>query len=88
MSGQIRSGDVVMIVKPTLCCGQSTVVGMMFLVGEVGEWPGSCCHCACELEGVVRATGLGSHAIEISRLVRVDPKGVRKNMASVEESTG
>lgn len=42
MNNEIRPGDLVMVVRPTTCCGSMKSIGTVFEVAEIGNY---FCHC-------------------------------------------
>lgn len=45
MTDQINPGDLVMVVKPTPCCGHSSGLGRVFRVSEVSRDLSRCTRC-------------------------------------------
>lgn len=82
----IKPGDLVMVVKPTPCCGNTRAIGMTFTVSLVADpFDGVCLHC---LQGdtapCVRAVGMYGW-IERSRLKRIDPLPAEDDIEHREE---
>lgn len=48
MSEPIKVGDLVVVVKPTPCCGSTGAMGEFFRVGEIVVCEGSCNDCGVE----------------------------------------
>ena len=45
MSEPIKPGDLVQVVRPTLCCGRTDLLGLTFVAGEFCGIPGKCGWC-------------------------------------------
>lgn len=74
----IRPGDLVMVVRPTLCCGSTRRIGHTFAVLYVdGNTLGECRTCGKwyrSVDAVYRVDDRGnSWAEPLSRLIRIDP---------------
>ena len=89
MSEQIKVGDLVMVVRPYVCCGKSST--NMGEVGKVVAILNILCRCpACHFFGKEQlakldiSTGLGT---EISRLKRLDPDALKDDVPTREELT-
>lgn len=67
----IKAGDLVMVVKPTPCCGSLIGVGAAFRVTRVVLDYGLCTVCGSRGKHVVAYEGsIGALAV---RLIRIDP---------------
>lgn len=42
---EIKKGDLVMVVKPSECCGSDESIGVMFVVSEVKTTKSRCIYC-------------------------------------------
>ena len=69
----IRPGDLVMVVKPTVCCGNSSAVGKIFTVREISEGVGICVWCLRKANKKQAPTGSGNTAYILSRLKKLNP---------------
>lgn len=48
----IKAGDLVMVTKPTVCCGVTKQLGLVFRVGKIeGPCNSWCIHCGREYFG-------------------------------------
>ncbi len=47
MPDQIKPGDLVMIIKPTPCCGHAPRLGYIFTVAEISSGLCHCLNCHC-----------------------------------------
>ena len=45
MSEPIKVGDLVAVVKPSVCCGNTNRVGYVFAVRKIDPAPGWCLYC-------------------------------------------
>lgn len=74
MSGDIKRGDLVMVVKAAPCCGASDSVGRVFTVADIVDEVGECNEC-----GLVSASKLAvisyaeRKAQDVYRLTKIDP---------------
>lgn len=68
----IKPGDLVMVVKPSPCCGNVSVVGRIFSVKSIISAYSYCIYCLeSESDNPVADVGVG--AISLSRLKKIDP---------------
>lgn len=75
MSGQIKVGDLVILVKPTPC-GCSNGVGKIFKVTGMETGGSLCLHCKKDLPAIVdRALLDGRFTAQLERLKRIPPLG-------------
>jgi len=72
MNKQISVGDLVMVVKPSLCCGNNEYNGVIFLVAEISTHLAACGVCGRESEEL-RAFKNDDAGYLISRLKRIPP---------------
>lgn len=85
MSEPIKAGDLVVVVKPRLCCGDTSGLGRVFVVYDVHQ--GSYCQsCRTRYEGMVAGIGLFV-SCELTRLKRIDPLPESENEKRDEEIT-
>lgn len=74
----IKAGDLVMVVRPSPCCGDTTYVGRVFVAGVVERAILGCKLCGsedlvmCVENGAVWPDGVAV-AIETECLIRIDP---------------
>lgn len=69
----IRPGDLVMVVRPTVCCWNSSAVGKIFTVREISEGMGICVWCLHKANKKQAHTGNGNTAYILSRLKKINP---------------
>lgn len=69
----IKAGDLVMVVRPSPCCGNSAEVGRIFMARRISSGPGYCKHCGDVRIVSYAAPRLTGGAIEFSRLKKIDP---------------
>lgn len=73
MSDPIKAGDWVVVVKPTMCCGNTTAIGWVFEVAEVALQKGMfCTHCNHRGEWDAARNDRWD-GFELSRLKRIPP---------------
>ncbi len=75
MSGAIKAGDLVMVVRPTICCGYSGHIGR---TGTAEMLPGhvvrvACTNCGHRDLSVASFFAIGLVAYQASRLKKIDP---------------
>ncbi len=69
----IKAGDLVMVVKPTPCCGNSSHIGAVFAVVNVVSTACTCGLCLRAFRDPVRITeGPNGHVL-VSCLKKIDP---------------
>lgn len=68
----IKKGDLVMVVKPTLCCNSSSGIGLIFTVASTGYGWGKCAYCSEESKRAIAFLPDGSCGT-LSRLKKIDP---------------
>lgn len=72
--GTIKAGDLVMVVKPRVCCGNASGVGTIFRVSSKKPDATFCLDCGFFTDDMRSFVGspYGS-SCEISRLKKIDP---------------
>lgn len=83
MDKPIGVGDLVMVVKPNLCCGSTARVGNIFRVTKITRGRNYCCQCHAIHENVeIAHTGAINNGVphryrrtgyQVERLKRIDP---------------
>ena len=79
----ISVGDLVVVVKPTPCCGSSELVGTIFIVKEFTDNPTRCKFCKVMRNYDMRVRGL-STVYELYRLKRIPPLSELDNIHQSE----
>lgn len=69
----INPGDLVIVVKPSACCGSVKVIGVVFQPDEVSPGFGRCGECGTESVGVSAREPASGKWIYTSRLKKIDP---------------
>lgn len=69
---EIKSGDLVMVVKPSPCCGNCAAIGRIFTVKAVEVEHGRCGHCKT-MSILARVTTEDNQYIQLIRLKKIDP---------------
>ena len=72
MNGPIKVGDLVAVVKPTLCCGNTAAVGVIFTVAGMGDHS-SCSYCHANARGLFALHSNGLWLYNTARLQRINP---------------
>jgi len=84
----ISVGDLVMVVRPTSCCGNSKNIGAVFIVDDILINVGECAYCsikeavACAFEPNWKY-GMGAYSL--NRLKRIDPDCLRDDVREAEK---
>lgn len=82
----IRVGDLVMIVRPTPCCGTEDVIGpRIFIVSHVETTSTHCAHCLHDKGVQTIVYGNGVYPADRLRLIRIDPPAITQD--TLEEIT-
>lgn len=68
----IKAGDLVMVVRPSPCCGNFSDAGRIFRVKEIMRGPGRCPSCL-EVAQVTAAMIDHRYGLEVFCLKRIDP---------------
>jgi hypothetical protein len=71
----IKPGDLVMVVRPTSCCGDTEEIGLIFKVSAVENAPSWCELCGHQFERTVLATSSDAEedCCSTIRLKKIDP---------------
>ena len=90
MSKPIAAGDLVMVVKPTPCCGHSMRIGFVAMVLEVKMQHGWCRHCRAPIAQDHWRARLSEDlseglVIAVSRLIRIDPPALPESVETERE---
>jgi len=88
----IQKGDLVMVVKPSFCCGTEDFISRIFTVAYVVMGAkGMCRHCGDISFNDTAATGeitsVGPEGCDIRRLKRLDPGNLSEEIPTKEELT-
>lgn len=80
----IKAGDLVMVVRPTPCCGNTDGMGTVYRAAEVSSVYSYCDRCGKKSSGVVvwHEDDSGCH---VSRLIRIDPPALPEIVETEEE---
>lgn len=84
----IKTGDLVMVVRPTPCCGRADGIGTVYRAADVASVEAYCDWCGRDSSGVVvwHEDDSGCH---VSRLIRIDPPALPESVkTSLEVSAG
>jgi hypothetical protein len=72
----ISKGDLVVVYKPTPCCGNTETIGNIFDVSEIKKLEGTCSFCGKDANGISalsKGDANGIYWIQLFRLKRIDP---------------
>lgn len=87
----IKPGDLVMVVRPSPCCGKTSAIGTTFVVEGLNIAPGKCRHCGVIETALLARTGkrseIGLVSYRVSRLIRIDPPALPESVETTEELT-
>lgn len=74
MTDRIQAGDMVLVVRPTPCCGSDFACGEIFQVQRLeDDKKGICAHCGRDLPESMCAIAPDKCAFELWRLKRIPP---------------
>lgn len=85
MSEQIKKGDLVVIVKPTPCCGYDGRMGRVFQVHDVKDRMAKCTNCNQILLTTARAFALHGGTYALSRLKKLNPPADEESRETTKE---
>ena len=85
MSEKIQPGDLVMVVKPTACCGASNSIGEIHRVAKVERAELWCNVCFADFDGIAADIGDGDY-IPLRELKRIPPLDCEDVVVKNEES--
>ena len=73
MNMQLKPGDLVMVVKPAPCCGDTSTLGHIFTVthGHVSGYRCNACGVTAFVSGLIPLEG--KYCAEPERLKKIDP---------------
>lgn len=77
----IKPGDLVMVVKPIICCGNTSSIGYVFnpvKVEMTGRF-GVCEHCGAISNPSICAHDSGGFAYDLPRLIKIDPPPISED---------
>jgi hypothetical protein len=84
MSRPIQAGDLVMVVKPTPCCGSSKGIGRIFKVAVVDSDPNARCVCG-KTSLAKKAWTEQDSGYFASCLIRIDPPAQDESVGTERE---
>ena len=92
MENDIKAGDLVMVVRPMPCCGNLSWVGRIFKAGVVEQCSYGCSQCGRHsIELTTELSGFSPigqpYAVEISRLIKIDPPAQPESTETRKEIT-
>lgn len=92
MSEEIKVGDLVMVVRGKMCCGESACIGLPFKVGEVVYWKSRhttiCAFCGeIEKSAWIACPEKSNRGFNFSQLKKINPPDEREFIRAREELT-
>ena len=82
----IKAGDVVMVVKPTPCCGSKNKIGFAFrVVSVIRLADGQCWGCGKRFSATIADVEGGGFGPQLSRLIRIDPPALPESVETERE---
>lgn len=92
MSDEIKVGDLVMVVRGKPCCGDTSRLGVCFVVAEIWEWDDAetyvCDHCEeIQKNGILACEEGDNEGDYLSMLKRIDPPAVNDEVETQRELT-
>ena len=84
----IRAGDLVMVVRPRLCCGNTEGIGKIYVAQDVGKYLLVCG--SCKSRGWEIIATLGAAAVRgavLARLKKIHPPSIDDAVERTEELT-
>ncbi|MAL01186.1 MAG: hypothetical protein CL536_03415 [Alcaligenaceae bacterium] len=85
MTDQIKPGDLVMVVKPTPCCGNRVSVGRLFPVEIIGFGNGRCILCGAGFPDTCFAAGQDRIGYHLNRLKKLNPPADEESREKTKE---
>lgn len=87
MNKPISKGDLVMVVRPSKCCGHTEHIGKPFTVSGLSHG-GAVCSCGTFFDNMDAAFGCGGNfGIPLYMLLRIDPPPINEDAPAREELT-
>jgi hypothetical protein len=81
----IKVGDLVMIVKPTNCCGNPSSLGQIFTVSCLETETSDCIYCGYAHEVTIAEDSRDKHWVDLNRLIKIDPPQLQEETTKDEE---
>lgn len=81
-----RIGDLVIVTKPSTCCGNANYVGTVFVISALRNILGQCRNCKSLVDASV-ADGINVFPVNVQRLTKVDPPFIEENRISKSEAS-
>ena len=82
MDKPIAVGDLVMVVRPTPCCGHPRGIGLPYRVLSIDDLS-SCVHCNRVARSIAISEPAGGYCFE--QLIRIDPDNLQDDVPTKEE---
>jgi len=88
MENDIKTGDLVMVVRGAACCGASETLGKIFRVEGIAPFDGRCSGCGRkgnpDVKLALRGPGIG---YPFYRLIKIDPPAQPESTETRKEIT-
>lgn len=81
-----KPGDLVMVVKPTHCCGDRSEIGRTFVVAAMSEAERYCEFCD-QADIAIDALDCGDSYFPLDRLIKIDPITEQDKTETLQEIT-
>lgn len=81
----IKAGDLVMVTRPTICCGSAYGIGMVFTAGDIKEGIGLCMHCGKNQVGAATSIPNSTNRCATYRLTKIDPPAAQSEETQTKE---
>lgn len=87
MTADIKPGDLVMVVRPTLCCNSSLSIGDVGIVAEIPSWADctTCSNCGFTDSDLNKYRAVRDGGCHVSRLKKIDPPALADEVERVRE---
>jgi len=81
----IKVGDLVMVVKPTVCCGNPAELGIIFTVAEIDSSESNCVFCGSTFNVLDARNGINNDWHDVSTLIKIDPPALQDETTTEKE---
>jgi hypothetical protein len=80
----IKVGDLVMVVKPAVCCGSVNSIGRIFPVEGIERVYGQCAHCGMRGHEYGAKIANGRYVL-LTRIIKIDPPALPESLEREKE---
>lgn len=85
MTDQIKPGDLVVVAKPTPCCGNGGKLGHVFTVAEISSGALICSNCLSISDGTIASKIKGRGGPLTSMLKKLNPPADEESRETTKE---